>query len=192
MRSRRAGSVPSDNSFLLSSAQRRLSYSQHLRADLRLGQQHWSLLVLSAHRALGSQHRCQRPCLPDVTFQHGQEYRNSTGIPGAAAAGDIHSQRQPLDIIAAWTRILSPTTVLDIRAFFGRFTSYLTSPTLTCRAAYNRVESGDDGLRACPHQHVGCCARAFSSTSSPICSATGRICIPGRPITNGTWLRGSP
>jgi hypothetical protein len=64
------------------------------------------------------------------TFQHGQEYRNQTGIPGAAAAGNINTQRQPINIIAAWTRILSPTTILDVRASFGRFTSYFPDTDL--------------------------------------------------------------
>ena len=65
------------------------------------------------------------------TFQHGQEFRNQTGIPGAAEAGNIHTQRQPINIIAAWTRILSPTTVLDVRASFSRFTSFFPDTDLT-------------------------------------------------------------
>jgi hypothetical protein len=65
------------------------------------------------------------------TFQHGQEYRNQTGIPGAAAAGNINTQRQPLNIIAAWTRILSPSTVLDVRASFSRFTQFFPDTNLT-------------------------------------------------------------
>ncbi len=31
------------------------------------------------------------------TFQHGQEYRNQTGIPGVAASGNINTQRQSLN-----------------------------------------------------------------------------------------------
>jgi hypothetical protein len=59
-----------------------------------------------------------------VTFQHGQEYRNQTGIPGVGASGNIGSQRTNMNFIAAWTRILSPTAMLDVRASFGRFTAY--------------------------------------------------------------------
>ncbi len=59
-----------------------------------------------------------------ITFQHGQEFRNSTGIPGEAEAGDIDSQRTDFNAIASYTRILSPTSILDIRASYGRFTSY--------------------------------------------------------------------
>jgi hypothetical protein len=58
-----------------------------------------------------------------VTFQHGQEYRNQTGIPGLGASGNINSQRTNVNAISSWTRILSPTAILDLRASFGRFTS---------------------------------------------------------------------
>jgi hypothetical protein len=58
-----------------------------------------------------------------VTFQHGHEYRNQTGIPGAAAGGNIYSQRTNVNAIADWTHILSPVAMLDVRASFGRFTA---------------------------------------------------------------------
>ena len=58
------------------------------------------------------------------TFQHGQEYRNQTGVPGPAASGNINSQRSNFNIISSWTRILSPTAIFDLRASFGRFTSF--------------------------------------------------------------------
>ncbi len=59
-----------------------------------------------------------------ITFQHGHEYRNQNGIPGVAAGGNIWSQRTNFNAIADWTRILSPTVIFDLRASFGRFTSY--------------------------------------------------------------------
>ena len=73
-----------------------------------------------------------------VTFQHGQEYRNQNGILNDAAAGNIFSQRTSQNYIADWTRILSSTTVIDLRASFGRFTSIFpdnawTSSTLTAK-----------------------------------------------------------
>ena len=58
-----------------------------------------------------------------VTYQHGKEYRNSTGFDPPAGSGDINSQRTDQNYIAAWTHVLSPTTVLDIRGSYGRFTS---------------------------------------------------------------------
>lgn len=67
-----------------------------------------------------------------ATFQHGGEYRNQTGIPGAAAAGNINSQRTNFNIIAAWTHVIPQlTAVFDLRASFGRFTSYFPDTDLT-------------------------------------------------------------
>ena len=65
-----------------------------------------------------------------VTWQHGQEYRNQTGILGDAASGNINSQRTNLNLIADWTRILSPSAVLDVRLSFGRFTSIFPDANL--------------------------------------------------------------
>ncbi|MEK7406664.1 MAG: TonB-dependent receptor [Acidobacteriota bacterium] len=59
-----------------------------------------------------------------VTFQHGHEYRNQNGFAGPAAIGNIWSQRRNMNFIANYNRILSPVSVLDLRASFGRFTSY--------------------------------------------------------------------
>jgi hypothetical protein len=59
-----------------------------------------------------------------VTYQHGKEYRNSTGFAPPAGSGDINSQRTNQNYIAAWTHVLNPTTVLDVRGSFGRFTSH--------------------------------------------------------------------
>lgn len=56
-----------------------------------------------------------------VTFQHGQEYRNQTGIPGPAASGNIGSERTNFNAITNWTRIF-PRAIFDVRASFGRFT----------------------------------------------------------------------
>ncbi len=65
-----------------------------------------------------------------ITFQHGSEYRNQTGIPGDAASGNIWSQRTDFNVIADWTRILSPTAIFDLRASFGRFTQYFPDTDL--------------------------------------------------------------
>ncbi len=58
-----------------------------------------------------------------VTYQHGKEYRNSTGFEPPAGSGDINSQRTNQNYVAAWTHVLSPTSVLDVRGSYGRFTS---------------------------------------------------------------------
>jgi hypothetical protein len=57
-----------------------------------------------------------------VTFQHGKEYRNSTGFDPPAGSGDINSQRTDQNYITAWTHVLSPTSVLDVRGSYGRYT----------------------------------------------------------------------
>jgi len=57
------------------------------------------------------------------TFQDGGEWRNSTGIPGAAASGNINSTRRNFNAILSYTRILSPSALFDVRLSFGRFTS---------------------------------------------------------------------
>lgn len=64
-----------------------------------------------------------------ITYQHGQEYRNQTGVPGPAASGNIGSERTNFNAITNWTRIF-PRAILDIRASFGRFTSYFPDAEL--------------------------------------------------------------
>ncbi len=58
-----------------------------------------------------------------VTYQHGYEFRNSTGFPPPIAEGEIFSQRTDQNYIASWTHVMGPNKVLDVRASLGRFTS---------------------------------------------------------------------
>ena len=58
------------------------------------------------------------------TFQHGHEFRNQSGFTGPAESGNLYSQRTNFNVIASWTRILSSSAIFDLRASFGRFTSY--------------------------------------------------------------------
>jgi Carboxypeptidase regulatory-like domain len=58
-----------------------------------------------------------------VTYQHGKEYRNSTGFAPPAGSGDINSQRTDQNYITAWTHVINPTAVLDVRGSFARYTS---------------------------------------------------------------------
>ncbi len=57
------------------------------------------------------------------TYQHGWEYRNSTGFPRPTTSGDIFSQRTQQTYVFDWTSVVSPTMVFDLRMSFGRFTS---------------------------------------------------------------------
>ena len=56
------------------------------------------------------------------TFQHGYEYRSSSGYPKPAAQGNTDNERTDSNVIMSYTKILSPTTVLDLKASWGRFT----------------------------------------------------------------------
>jgi len=58
------------------------------------------------------------------TYQHGQEYRDQTGFGPPAGSGDVGSQRTDQNYILSWTRVLSPTSVLDVRGSFGRLTAF--------------------------------------------------------------------
>lgn len=58
------------------------------------------------------------------TFQHGHEFRSQNGFPPPAEYGNTFSQRTTQTYIADWTHILGPTSILDVRISFGRYTSY--------------------------------------------------------------------
>jgi hypothetical protein len=55
------------------------------------------------------------------TYQQGHEYRSIPGFPRPAATGNTNNERNDKNVIADWTHVLSSTTVLDVRASFGRF-----------------------------------------------------------------------
>lgn len=55
------------------------------------------------------------------TYQNGYEYRSGNGFPGPAIRGEINSNRKNQNYLVDYTRIISPTTVLDVRVSFGRF-----------------------------------------------------------------------
>jgi Carboxypeptidase regulatory-like domain len=55
------------------------------------------------------------------TFQAGTEFRNSTGVLGPGASGNINTWRKDVNGIADWTRFLSVSAIFDLRASFGRF-----------------------------------------------------------------------
>jgi len=56
------------------------------------------------------------------TYQHGHEWRDSVGFGPPAGSGDMNSGRSNQNYVFAWTHVLSPTAVLDIRASRGRYT----------------------------------------------------------------------
>ena len=62
-------------------------------------------------------------------FFHGTEYRNSSGFPAPAGSGDINSARTTQVYVADWTHVISPTTVLDVRGSFDRYTQFFPRHT---------------------------------------------------------------
>jgi len=55
-----------------------------------------------------------------TSYQWGQEFRNSTGIPGQGASGNIWTRRQPISISANYTHF-SHLYIFDVRMSFSRF-----------------------------------------------------------------------
>ena len=82
------------------------------------------------------------------TFQHGNEYRNQTGIPGPAASGNINSQRTNFNAILSYTRILTSSMVFDARLSFGRFTSYF--PDADVASGITAADLGMKGVTRAP------------------------------------------
>jgi len=82
------------------------------------------------------------------TFQTGKEYRNSTGIPGPAAAGNIWCRRSNVNGILSWTHVISPTAIFDLRASFGRF--WQTFPNTSLEADVTAQSLGMTGMIQAP------------------------------------------
>ena len=61
------------------------------------------------------------------TFQDGGEYRDSTGFGSPAGSGDVGSERRDQNYVLAWTRVISPTTLFDVRGSYGRFHEFLSA-----------------------------------------------------------------
>jgi hypothetical protein len=74
-----------------------------------------------------------------VTFQHGQEFRNNNGFDPPAQRGNITSQRTDQNYIMDYTRVLSPTAVLDIRGSFGRFTEFFPDGDADYTFTYDKL-----------------------------------------------------
>ncbi|MGH9914258.1 MAG: TonB-dependent receptor domain-containing protein, partial [Pyrinomonadaceae bacterium] len=55
------------------------------------------------------------------TYQNGFEDRNQNGFPPPAEVGNIISNRQDRNFLLDYTRVMSPTRVLDVRLSVGRF-----------------------------------------------------------------------
>jgi len=95
-----------------------------------------------------------------VTFQHGQEYRDGTGFGPPAGSGDVGSQRTDQNYIISWTHVISPTTLLDVRASYSRFTAYFprwTDFNLTAKdiGMTQMITAPSTSLKSVPQISVG-------------------------------------
>src|SRR6266508_791443 len=107
------------------------------------------------------------------TFQHGQEYRDSTGFGPPAGSGDVGSQRTDQNYIISWTHVVSPTTLLDVRASYGRFTSYFprwTDFNLTAAdvGMTQMITAPSTGLKSVPRIQVGDFTGLFASVGGDL------------------------
>ena len=81
------------------------------------------------------------------TFQHGYEFRSSSGYPKPAAQGNTDNERTDNNLIMDWTHVVNATTVLDVRASYGRFTQL--SPGYNDQAL--KLTSKEFGMTKMPH-----------------------------------------
>ena len=64
-------------------------------------------------------------------FQHGTEFRNSSGFPPPAENGNINNMRQELLASQDMTHVFSPTLVVDAKVSFSRFLDQTPNGDLT-------------------------------------------------------------
>ncbi len=71
---------------------------------------------------------------------HGREFNSNNGFPPPADTGNQINQRFDQNYIAEWTHVVSPSTVVNARASFGRFTQYF--PTSSGAASLTAADLG--------------------------------------------------
>jgi hypothetical protein len=77
------------------------------------------------------------------SYQWGQEFRDSTGIPGPAASGNIWTRRQPISISTNFTHFTS-SYIFDVRLSFSRFSQ--TFPNLDKNGTVTAETLGISGV----------------------------------------------
>jgi carboxypeptidase family protein len=107
------------------------------------------------------------------TYQHGGEYRDSTGFGPPAGSGDVGSERTDQNYIISWTHVISPTALLDVRASYGRFTSYFprwTDFNLTAAdvGMAGMVTAPSTDLKSVPRIQVGDFTGLFASVGGDL------------------------
>ena len=74
------------------------------------------------------------------TYQHSTQEQSSNGFPSPADLGTGTSERNDQNYIVEWTHVVSPATVIDMRASLGRFTEYF--PESNCGACLTADQLG--------------------------------------------------
>lgn len=110
------------------------------------------------------------------TFQDGGEYRDSTGFGPPAGSGDVGSTRRDQNYILSWNRVISPTTLLDVRGSFGRFRSYFPRWTdfgLTAAdlGMTQMITAPSTELKSVPRVQVGDFTGLFASVGGDLFTA---------------------
>ena len=100
------------------------------------------------------------------TYQHSTQAQSSNGFPSPADLGTGTSQRTGQNVITEWTHVISPTTIIDLRASFGRFTEYY--PESNCGGCLTADQLGILNLPHAPTVGVNAAPRVDLDLSSPI------------------------
>ncbi|MCI0388773.1 MAG: TonB-dependent receptor, partial [Acidobacteria bacterium] len=107
------------------------------------------------------------------TFQHGGEYRDSTGFGPPAGSGDVGSERRDQNYVISWTHVVSPTTLLDVRGSYGRFTSFFprwTDFNLTAQdvGMTQMITAPSTELKSVPRMQVGDFTTLFAAAGGDL------------------------
>lgn len=102
------------------------------------------------------------------TYQHGYEFRDSTGFGRPAGTGNTDNQRRFQSLNINWNRIISPTTVFDLRAAVMRFTQITPgysdlSVTPEDLGMTHLTRSPSNPYNVVPQINIGDYTRLFSS-----------------------------
>ncbi len=109
------------------------------------------------------------------TFQDGGEYRDSTGFGPPAGSGDVGSERTDQNYVLAWTHVISPTTLLDVRGSYGRFQSFFprwTDFDLTAKdvGMTQMIKAPSTELNSVPRMQIGDFTGIFGSVGGTLFS----------------------
>jgi len=109
------------------------------------------------------------------TFQDGSEDRDSTGFGPPAGSGDVGSERRDQNYILAWTHVISPTTLLDVRGSYGRFRSFFprwTDFSLTAKdiGMSQMIKAPSTELESVPRMQIGDFTGIFGSVGGTLFS----------------------